>query len=165
MELLTIDQLRTHCKADGDDDEVLIIYGNGAESACAQLANRYLFADADTLAAAKTAAVAAYQAGWTAYDAAVIAAESASDVRVKDVLIENARWELQRLQNEMEKTVNGLVASDEVNQDILDAVLLIAGHWYENRSEVVIGQGAAAVALPMAAQNIMALKRYQGRLT
>lgn len=162
MELLTIDQLRNHCKADGDDDDVLLVYGNGAEAACARLANRHIYPDQATLDAAKVAAVAAHTAGWATYDAAVLAANGVADARVKTVMIENARYALQRTANEMELTLAGIVANDEVNPDILAAVQLIAGHWYVNREEVITGQGAAAVSVPMAAQNIMAMHRYLG---
>lgn len=165
MNLISIDQLRSHCKADGDDDQLLTIYGNGAEAACARLANRYIFPDAESMAAAKTAAVAAHTAGWATYDAAVLAANAVSDERVKTVMLENARWALQDLANEMEMTLAGKIANDEINSDIIDAVLLVANHWYENRSEVISGQGAAAVSMPLAAQNIMALHRWIGRMS
>lgn len=164
MNLISIDQLRSHCKADGDDDDMLVIYGNGAEAACARLANRYFYPDAETLAAAKTAAVAAHIAGWATYDAAVLAAEAQTDDRVKAVLIENARWQLMQLAAEMDKTLNGEVANDEVNSDIISAVLLIAGHWYVNREEVVTGPGAAALPVPMAAQNICAMHYSNARI-
>src|SRR4051794_31868910 len=119
MNLITIDQLRSHCKADGDDDDVLTIYGNGAEAACARLANRHLYPDPESMAAAKTAAVAAYTQGWADYDAAVTASIVASDQRVATVIVENARWTLQNLANETEMTVNGRVANDETNSDII----------------------------------------------
>jgi hypothetical protein len=164
MELVSIDQLRLHCKADGDDDDLLTVYGNGAEAACARLANRNLYPDAETLAAAKTAAAASQSAAWATYDAAVTLASANADTRVKETLIENARWELNTSLRAAEGVMNGLVVNDETNSDVISAILLVVGNWYENRSEVVTGQGAAAVNLPMAAHHIMAQYHYVGPL-
>jgi hypothetical protein len=164
MNLVTIDQARLHCKADGDDDDLITLYGNAAESACMSLANRYIYPDADALATAKALAVASQTAAWATYDAAVVLANGASDVRVKDAMTENARWELQAVLDDAEKTLNGIVANDEVRSDILGAVLLTIGTLYENKADIVSGQGAAAVMLPTSAANIMFMHRYQGRL-
>jgi uncharacterized phiE125 gp8 family phage protein len=39
---------------------------------------------------------------------------------------------------------------------IRHAILMIVAHWYENREEVLVGSGAAAVRIPMAADALLA---------
>lgn len=158
MELISIDQARDHVKADGEDDDLLTIYCDGAEAACARLANRNLYADGDALAEAITASVVTMTAAFATFDAAMLVAQAASDPRMKFMLTEDAAAALQQASNEHMRTLQGIVATD----DIKAAVLLIVGHWYINREEVVSGQGAAAVQLPMGAQAIMAQHRWLG---
>lgn len=52
MELVTIEQARTHCRTDMHDDELLQLYGDAAEGAAQQFLNRRVFPDAATMDAA-----------------------------------------------------------------------------------------------------------------
>lgn len=52
MELITIEQARSHCRVDSDDDALLELYGCASEGAAQQFLNRRVFPDADTMAAA-----------------------------------------------------------------------------------------------------------------
>lgn len=158
MKLVTIDEARKHCKADGDDDDLITLYGNAAEAACARLANRNLYSTQAELTAARVASDAAMEAVYAAYDAAVLAAESATSAMHRIALTDDAKSDLDRALNARMGVVNGIVADDDVKA----AVLLTLGHWYVNREEVVTGQGAAAVQLPMSASAIMSQYRWLG---
>lgn len=52
MHLITIEQARQHCRADGADDAMLELYGGAAEGAAQQFLNRRVFPGADSMAAA-----------------------------------------------------------------------------------------------------------------
>jgi hypothetical protein len=43
--------------------------------------------------------------------------------------------------------------------DVAQAVLLIAAHWYENREATVIGAAGGAVSLPIGVRDILANRR------
>lgn len=49
--------------------------------------------------------------------------------------------------------------SDSVPQQLRQAILLLVGHWYENREASVVGQGYSQGTLPFALQSVIALNR------
>lgn len=106
MDLVTIEQVRAHCRADPEDDALLVLYADAAEQQAQDFLNRKVFHDADALATA------------------VLAETAGCDPIV-------------------------------VNPAIKAAVLLIAGHLYRNREEVITGtivsemkEGARALLWP-----------------
>jgi Phage QLRG family, putative DNA packaging. len=171
MKLITLDQARDHVKADGDDDELLTVYCNAAEAACARLANRNLYPATADLNAAVATISATMLAAYAAYDAAVLDADAQDDDRMKVMMLAAAQVALNNATNQVDAIVHGLaldVAADAsgqpVGDDIVLAILMTVGHMYRNRESVVTGQGAAAVEVPMSAQNIMAMHRWIGPL-
>lgn len=160
MKLITLDQARDHCKADGDDDGLIAVYADAAESACARIANRNLYADATGLAAAIAAVPTAMATAYTDYDAAVAAANSADDDRIRTMMLANAQIALDRATVEAENVLHGITA--EEYPDIISAVLMTVGHFYRNRENVVGGQGASAIEVPMSARNVMTELRWPG---
>lgn len=54
----------------------------------------------------------------------------------------------------------GYGAADKVPAAIKQAILLIVGHWYENRESVVVGPAANEV--PMAAESLLRMYRVEG---
>lgn len=173
MKLITLEQARTHVNADsGDesDDALLTTYCNGAEAACARLANRNLYATATELQAAVSGVPAMMEAAYVAYDAAVAVAESQTDARMKAFHMAAAQTALNTATNNADAIINGLaldvaaVNGQPVGDDIILAVLMTVGHSYRNRESVVAGQGAAAVEVPLSAQAIMRNNRWIGAL-
>lgn len=148
MELVTIDQVRAHCRAEPEDDDLLELYANGAEQAAQQFLNRRVFATAEDLQAAVDAVPAAVALAETAHRDAIAAARAlAGETRCIAEQSAEAAWrEVRTLARE---TVHGMV----VNDDIRDAVLLIAGHRYRNREEVITG--TIATKLPDGATTIL----------
>lgn len=169
MKLITLDQARMHVKADGDDDELLATYCDAAEAQCARLANRSLFATTDELTAAVANIGTKMAAAYTAYDAAIAAAEAADDKRVSVMVAAAAQTALNDATTMCEKVAHGLAldAAEEFaglpgNSAIVAAVLLLVGHYYATRPAVLTGQGAAAVEVPQGTTDIMANYRWIG---
>lgn len=52
MDLVTIEQVRAHCRADSNDDALLTAYADAAEQAAQDFLNRKVYRDADAMAAA-----------------------------------------------------------------------------------------------------------------
>ena len=169
MKLITFDEARDHVKADGDDDQLIVVYCNAAEAACARIANRSLFATtADRVAAVATIG-ARMAAAYTAYDAAILAADAEDDDRVATMLKSAAKAELTRVETACEYDMHGLaidaapdVAGMTANDAIRAAVLLLVGHYYATRPAVLTGQGAAAVEIPQGTTDIMLNYRWIG---
>lgn len=162
MKFVTIDQLRVQCAADlgGADDAQLTVYANAAEQTVQRMANRAIFLDATERNAAITALPASVAAAYTTYDAAIAAAAGASDPRNVTYQTQLANTALNRALNDAEAIEHSIVIED----DIVEAILLLAGHWWRNREEVETGSGAAAVQVPQAAEHIMERYRYLGPL-
>ena len=160
MKLITLAQARDHCHDDGDADALLLQYIDSAEAACAQIANRNLYMTAADQAAAVAAVPTTMSTAYSAYDAAVDIANSADDDRMRSMMLANAKIALDRASITAERTVNGITV--EQYPDIAIAVLMTVGHFYRNRENVVSGQGAAAIEVPMSAHNIMSNLRWIG---
>jgi hypothetical protein len=164
MRLITIEQARDHVRADGDDDELLTTYCDSAETVCAKIANRSLFATAAELAAAVAAIPDQMIQAYAAYDAAVVDANAQDDDRIKGMKLGLAQVALDKATIKADADAHGLTLDAVENKDIISAILLTVGHLYRNRENVSAGQGAAAVEVPMTAQNIMEMHRWIGPL-
>lgn len=169
MKLITLDEARDHCKAEGDDDGLLTTYCNAAEAACARLANRSLFATTAELNAAVASVNSRMAAAYTTYDAAIASAEAADDDRITAMMKSAAQSQLDAATTRCEADLHGLAldaAADAAgmpgNDAIKAAVLLLVAHYYATRPTVITGQGAAAVEVPQGTSDIMALYRWIG---
>lgn len=160
MQLITIDQARAHCKADAADDTALTIYANAAEGIAAQLVNRDLFPDQQTMDTAQAAVPAALEAAYTAYDTDMANACDVTDAAYRATLEGMARNKLDAATCAASRVMNGLIADG----DIIGAILLICAHLYANRQSVAVGVGAAAVEVPFTARNILEERRWVGDL-
>lgn len=58
MDLVTLELLRTHCRADSTDDPLLEVYGSTAEEGAQAYLNRRVYATSEELAAAVLAGTA-----------------------------------------------------------------------------------------------------------
>lgn len=169
MRLVTIEDAREHCKADGDDDAMIALYCETAESECARLANRSLFATRAEMAASLATIGTRMAAAYTAYDAAILNADAQGDDRVAGMLKYAAQAQLDSVTTQCEKDAHGLTlesAPDTVGvsgaQAIRGAVLMAVAHFYATRPAILTGQGAAAVEVPMGTADIMAKLRWAG---
>lgn len=158
MELVTIDTLRMHCRADGDDDELIERYGNAAEAACAKRISRALFPDDVTFAAALETVPTLLSAAWDTYETEMEAAEAITNENAKAAAKIAAAKKRDIAIRKAAAISNGMVATD----DIIVAILLLVKTWYDTGTTVVTGQGAAAVELPFGAETILARHDYQG---
>lgn len=164
MKLITLAQARDHCKADGDDDDLITVYADAAEAACARLANRNLYATASELATAIGGVPAAMTTAYATYDADVAIANSQDDTRIQTMMLAQAQVSLDKATNNVDAIIHGLALDTIPGDDIVCAVLMTTGHFYRNRENVITGQGAAAIEVPMSAQNIMSNNRWLGPL-
>lgn len=150
MELVTLEDVRAHCRAEPEDDALLELYANGAEQAAQEFLNRRVFAAAEDLQAATLAMPVTVATAELAYWAAREAARGmVGEARCMAELAADAAWrDVTRVAQE---TAMGMV----VNDDIRAAVLLITGHRYRNREDVITGtiatkmpQGATTILFP-----------------
>lgn len=174
MKLVTLEQLQLHCRTDGDDDELLTICGNSAEAAVLRLVNRNLYLTTADMDVAVAGIEAAMTAAYATYDAAVTSATAITNPARRSVALDRAETNLASATLSQDRILHGLViatptdAGEGFNSlsgspaDLIHAVLLIAGHLYRNREEVVSGQGSAAVQVPFAAQVICDGYRWIG---
>lgn len=160
MSIVSVDQARAHCKADAADDTLLGVYLASAVKQCAHLANRNIYETPELLATAKAGVTAAMTAANAAYEAAVLAADDIESDLDKAFAYDAAERALMQAQVDASNVLDGIVADDNIRS----AILLIVGHLYRNREEVITGQGATTGQLPMGAERIMSHYRVVGPL-
>lgn len=165
MQLITIEQARDHCKAEGDDDDLIRVYADAAEAECSRLANRALFPTTAALNAAVAGVPAKMTAAYAAYDSAMETAAASDDDRVACMLSAQADAALTAVTVECEAITHGLALDVPANKNVIAAVLLCLGHYYATRPAVITGQGAAAVEVPRGTSDIMQLHRWMGPTT
>ena len=142
MPLLTIEELRSHVRVIGsqDDADLMAMLASATDAAAARL-NRTIYEDQAAMDAAMDALPDEAADAQADYDAAVAAAKEETDCAKRDAMLMVAGARIATARRVSVWTVNGIVANDS----ILAAIKLTVGHLYENREAVVVGVGAAEV--------------------
>jgi hypothetical protein len=122
---------------------------DAAESSAAQFLNRRIFGDQDALDAAIAAVPSALVAAGTAYQAALTTAGEIED----DVARCAAQGYASRVYREARIAASETYAGVVVNPQIDAAILLILGHLFESREDVVVG--APVAALPHGSERLL----------
>lgn len=148
MEFITHAQAEAHTHSDGVDAEMLALYAGAAELAAMNFINRRVFADKDSLALAIDAIPAALADADAAYDAAREAAYLL-DGSARAAALSAACAERESASERARETYAGIVITD----DIVAAMLLILGHLFRNREDVITGETVAQV--PMGAHALL----------
>lgn len=161
MDIVTIDQVRYQCRADSDEPQAdLERAATAAEAHAARLANRALFKDQAALDAALATVPTLTTSAWASLDSELTRADGVGNAResayIREVAEESHRVEMARLHG----IRRGIVATP----DIIEAILLLTGHYYVNREEVTTGQGATSVRVHAGAEAIMSHHRFIGVL-
>jgi len=140
MSFVTLAEAKLHLRVDGADEDALIgLYINAAEQSAVSLLDRGVYVDGTALGAAKAAAPGELDTAIAAYESAIAAAEALADESAKAASIQTAGNGLLRAKVAHRHAMDGMV----VNEAIKAAVLLIVGHLYANREDVVAGVSVA----------------------
>lgn len=134
MNLVTIAQVRTHCRAESEDDTLLTVYADAAEQRAQDFLNRRVFATEQALTDAIATIPAKVSAAEAAHSAALEAAQ-ALEGEARCAARAAADMALRRALCEAREIAHGMV----VNPAIVGAILLITGHLYRNRESVITG--------------------------
>ena len=142
---IDLDLARQHLKADPEDieDDLIEQYIASAISACEGFCNRKFYQDAATKDSDYAAAMEVMQEAIDTRDAALA---DATNVEIRSII--NNNFAVKR--GSVLARCNGIVVDDTVTA----AILLMLGHFYKNRQEVVVSQ-ASATQLPAGAKRIL----------
>lgn len=148
--LLTLEQARLHLRQDGTDDASdLTLKIGAAELMAAEFMNRHVYADSTALGAAMAAAPGVLEDATLAYDAAMASAGAMSSSFARELFEFSALKAYQAAQAQIAMTCNGMVLNDAIKA----AMLLILGHLYTNREDVITG--TIATDLPMGSRSLL----------
>ena len=154
MSFVTLAEAKIHQRIDGnDEDSLLAIYLAAAERAAVTYLDRAVFVDQAALDAAKLAAPSALGAATAAYTAAMEAAQAITesvDREAAEATADNAYLHARVVYRQ---TMDGIVVTDTTKA----AVLLMFGHFYTNREDIVTGVSVAA--LPNGASELLNFDR------
>jgi hypothetical protein len=147
----TLENAKLHLRVDGTDEDALIgVYIAAAEQSAVALLDRGVYADGTALGAAKASAPADLTAATATYTAAIADAQALADATEQAAATQAAEYAYLRAQVAYRQTMDGMV----VNDTIKSAVLLIVGHLYAHREDVVAGVSVAK--LPNGAEWLLA---------
>ncbi len=140
MKLVTIEEVRNHCRAEPEDDALLTIYADAAEQAAEDFLNRRVFPTQQALDDAVAALPVEVADAELAYAGAREAARALTG-HARCIALDAAGSNWRKTVTRARETALGMV----VNAAIHDAVLLIAGHLYRNREAVITGTIATEI--------------------
>lgn len=136
MSLVTLESAKLHLRVDSSDEDALIaVYITAAEQSAVSLLDRGVYVDGTALTAAKAAAPGALETASAAYDAAIEAAQAMTDAALQAAATQTAENAWLKACVTHRQAMDGMV----VNEAIKAAVLLIVGHLFANREDVVAG--------------------------
>ena len=151
MSFVALPEAKLHLRVDGTDEDALIgVYITAAEQMAIALLDRGVYADGTALGVAKAAAPAELTAATVTYTAAIAAAQALTDATEQAAATQAAEYAYLRAQVAYRQAMDGIV----VNDTIKSAVLLIVGHLYAHREDVVAGVSVAN--LPNGAEWLLA---------
>ena len=151
MIFVTTSEAKLHLRVDSADEDALIgVYITAAEQMAIALLDRGVYADGPALGVAKAAAPGELTAATTTYTSAIAAARSLEDATEQAAATQAAEYAYLRAKVAYRQTMGGIV----VNDTIRAAVLLIVGHLFVNREDVVAGVSVAQ--LPNGAEWLLA---------
>ena len=140
MSLVTLESAKLHLRVDSSDEDALIaVYITAAEQTAVSLLDRGVYVDGTALGVAKADAPGALETASAAYDAATEAAQAMTDAALQAAATQTAENAWLKACVTHRQTMDGMV----VNEAIQAAVLLIVGHLFANREDVVAGVSVA----------------------
>ena len=141
MSFVTLAEAKLHLRGvDGTEEDALIgLYINAAEQSAVSLLDRGVYVDGTALTAAKAAAPGALDTACAAYDAAIEAAQAMTDDALQAAATQTAENAWLKACVTYRQTMDGMV----VNDTIRATALLIIGHLFANRENVVAGVSVA----------------------
>lgn len=161
MKILTIDELRIHARADGEDDDLLELYGSAAEQDAEMAIDRAIFKDEADMLTQQSAIPTMLAAARAARNDAYQTAAATEDIDVAEDMTALANRRFQLAMEDAHRLINGIVVTDNLRV----AMMSVATNSYINRSNVVSGAGAAAVEVPYTARMVYDRHRYMGVTT
>lgn len=151
MSFVTLPEAKLHLRVDGIDEDALIgVYIAAAEQSAVSLLDRGVYADGTALGAAKASAPADLTAATATYTAAIADAQALADTTEQAAATQAAEYAYLRAQVAYRQAMDGMV----VNDTIKSAVLLIVGHLYAHREDVL--SGVSVAKLPNGAEWLLA---------
>lgn len=151
MSFVQLAEAKLHLRVDGTDEDALIgVYITAAEQMAIALLDRGVYADGTALGAARAAAPAELTAATATYTAAIAAAQALTYATEQAAATQAAEYAYLRAQVAYRQAMDGIVVDDTIKS----AVLLIVGHLYAHREDVVAGVSVAK--LPDGAEWLLA---------
>lgn len=158
MSAISIEVAIEHLRAEDDDREFIQGLLDAAEEAACNFMNRRVYADALVMVAGRAAAIELRAQARISYSAAVAAAGLIYDEDDRSSAVEVAGYDLKHAITQSEAMSLGIALTPTIQS----ACLLILGHLYTNREDVVSGSGTdGAMELPMGSKYLLAPYRVQ----
>jgi len=158
MSAISIEVAIDHLRAEDDDRDLIQGLLDAAEEAACNFMARRVYADAPAMVAGRAAAIELRAQSRVSYGEAVAKAGLIYDEDDRLSAVEIAAYGLKDAITKSEAMSLGIVLTPAIQA----ACLLILGHLYTNREDVVAGAGTmTAVALPQGSRFLLAPYRVQ----
>ena len=158
MSAINVEVAIEHLRAEDDDREFIQGLLDAAEEAACNFMARRVYADAPAMVAGRAAAVELRAQARISYSAAMATADLIYEEDDRLSAVEIAGYNLKHAITQSEAMSLSIVLTPAIQA----ACLLILGHLYTNREDVLAGAGTmTAVALPQGSRFLLAPYRVQ----
>ncbi|MBD1601182.1 head-tail connector protein [Pseudomonas typographi] len=149
MSVISIEKAMEHLRAEAEDNALVQAMLDAAEESASQFMQRRFYADATERSAALLAVPAARNDARAAFDQARAAAATLARLDDRTAALAEAQEIFDEALRDCVMQARGIL----INKAIQAACLLIVGHLFANREDVVTG--VAVTELPMGSQHLL----------
>ena len=141
MPVISIETAKTHLRVDDDTGDDVLLKLESAIDSAEQYLNRKVFESSEALQTERNKVADLIVSAQTGYNQSIASADLISDWEYRNILKDTAKNNKKAAMRNIRMIESGIV----INPSIEIGILMILGHLYANREDVVVGLGAAEI--------------------
>lgn len=141
MPVINIETAKTHLRVDDDTGDDVLLKLESAIDSAEQYLNRKVFESLEALQTERNKVADLIVSAQAGYNQSIASANLISDWEYRNILKDTAKNNKKTAMRNIRMIESGIV----INPSIEIGILMILGHLYANREDVVVGLGAAEI--------------------
>jgi len=141
MPVINIEKAKTHLRVDDDTGDDVLLKLESAIDSAEQYLNRKVFESSEALQTERNKVADLIVSAQAGYNQSIASSDLISEWEYRNILKDTANNNKKAAMRNIRMIESGIV----INPSIEIGILMILGHLYSNREDVVVGLGAAEI--------------------